>query len=321
MRCIRLTRYPNSYGPVACGQCIPCRITKRTRWRTRLLLENKYWSSRSLFVTLTYAPEYLPDSQHYPGGNLCRSDVQKFIKRLRRAFSRSGDDRKITYYAVGEYGEKSLRAHYHVLLFNVDLHDELLVRSCWKFGHLHFGESNKDTIAYTLGYTLKKMTSEKDFPDGRTPEFALMSQGIGIRYLEPIAARLIKRGLYPSRSHTAYQEFVQERYELRYFERGFKQWDGTFYADGVRCSFDSFVMSKLATLVDGMLGEFFTMNLTYDDLDIYFKNKPRWLVRINRLTSLAESANIAFVKGYEYEEVVKQAKKIHFQAISRHKTI
>lgn len=46
------------------------------------------------------------------------SDVQNFIKRLRINLKRDlGFDKKITYFAVGEYGGKTYRCHFHLLVY------------------------------------------------------------------------------------------------------------------------------------------------------------------------------------------------------------
>ena len=46
------------------------------------------------------------------------SDVQNFIKRLRINLKRDlGYDKKITYFAVGEYGGKTYRCHFHLLIY------------------------------------------------------------------------------------------------------------------------------------------------------------------------------------------------------------
>ena len=44
-------------------------------------------------------------------------DLQRFLKRLRKYFSKLFKDEKIRYYAIGEYGTSSYRPHWHILLF------------------------------------------------------------------------------------------------------------------------------------------------------------------------------------------------------------
>ena len=92
--------------PFGCGQCIPCRINRKRLWTHRLMLES-FSHSDATFVTLTYDPE------KYSGESLRPEDVTKFLKRLRRKL----EPKKLRYYLVGEYGDKTGRPHYHIALF------------------------------------------------------------------------------------------------------------------------------------------------------------------------------------------------------------
>jgi len=62
-----------------CGQCIGCRLERSRQWAIRCVHEASMHEN-NCFITLTYAPEYLP-----PDGGLIKSDFQKFIKRLRKS--------------------------------------------------------------------------------------------------------------------------------------------------------------------------------------------------------------------------------------------
>jgi len=61
-----------------CGQCIGCRLERSREWAIRMVHEASMHED-NCFITLTYAPEYLP-----PDGSLVKSDFQKFMKRLRK---------------------------------------------------------------------------------------------------------------------------------------------------------------------------------------------------------------------------------------------
>ena len=86
MQCTSLTKFPNSNTYTACGQCMPCRINRRKEWMTKLRLEQKYYGDNVAFMTLTYAPENLPQKEHFSGGSLDKKNVQDFIKRFRRNY-------------------------------------------------------------------------------------------------------------------------------------------------------------------------------------------------------------------------------------------
>jgi hypothetical protein len=201
MKCTSLTKFPNSNTYTACGQCMPCRINRRKEWMTKLLLEQKYYSDNVAFITLTYAPEYLPDGEYFKGGSLRKTDAQKFMKRFRHNYQYEYGETKIRYFMVGEYGSDTHRAHYHAILFGVDPHRaEKIVNKSWELGHTQCGPVKAGGIQYVCGYTLKKLTSEKDFPDGQEPEFSIKSTqpALGHVMIPAIAKKLLEKDIVPA---------------------------------------------------------------------------------------------------------------------------
>lgn len=179
-----------------CGQCLACRINRRRVWTARLVLES-YLHEKACFVTLTYRDEDLVYNENYIP-TLCKRDLQLFLKRLRKYFS----ERKIRYYGCGEYGTRSLRPHYHILLFGVAaeeldetflLYDgkspRSLLLALWTFGLVHVGECSRHSIQYVAGYVTKKYTKKGD---GLQKEFSLMSlkPGIGAGALDAIRSAI-----------------------------------------------------------------------------------------------------------------------------------
>lgn len=146
------------------------------------------------FLTLTYDEDNIPD-----GHTLVKRDLQLFFKRLRKA----RDGQRIRYYACGEYGERTWRPHYHVLLFGADFFDARmrkqsdsgeLVRydsnelwDLWPSGQHSIGGVTFESAAYCARYAMKKRTgpSADEYYGGRQPEFSLMSRrpGIGADWL------------------------------------------------------------------------------------------------------------------------------------------
>jgi len=171
-----------------CGQCLFCRINQRREWVARLLLEASCHSSNQ-FVTLTYEDSRLP-TQLIPGrptlksigvhpavalqpGTLSKTDLQRFFKRLRKMAP-------FRYYAVGEYGEKAGRPHYHALLFGSDFTTEELT-AAWTHGHVHQGEVTAASITYCVEYLIKYRSKKDEMLDlRREPEFGVMSRNPGI---------------------------------------------------------------------------------------------------------------------------------------------
>lgn len=170
----------NKLIDVPCGKCIPCLMNKRNDWSFRLEQEHKV-SKSAHFITLTYDEKHLRTDR-----KLCKRDLQLYLKRLRK----KDESTRIRYYAVGEYGEKTGRPHYHILLFNSD---EANIRSAWvdslgsSIGNVHIGRVTGASIAYVTKYcvqTIPKARQKKGAPyDGRP--FATMSRayGIGGNYL------------------------------------------------------------------------------------------------------------------------------------------
>lgn len=141
----------------------------------------------SCFLTLTYDDKHLPAD-----GNLELEELQKFFKRLRHPAG------PLRYFACGEYGESTLRPHYHVLLLNkrfydVQLHSETqsgklwrspALNEIWGRGHCLMGDLTIESCLYVTRYVTKKLMGDR--AKGRVPEFTTMSRrpGLGAEYYE-----------------------------------------------------------------------------------------------------------------------------------------
>lgn len=171
---------------VPCGKCAACITNKRNDWATRLRIEDRYAVS-SYFITLTYSDNNLkmvdiPNMNGeiiYTVASLVKDDVQLFMKRLRK-----GTKDKLKYYLVGEYGEKTFRPHYHMLLFGLNktgvrLQKYLLDK--WNKGQIDIGQVNPASIRYITNYMVTKTQFKNDFIE---PPFAHMSKGLGKAYIE-----------------------------------------------------------------------------------------------------------------------------------------
>lgn len=177
---------------VPCGNCVGCKVEKSRKWAVRCMHEASLHVHNS-FVTLTYNNENLPRR-----GTLVKRDLQLFFKRLRKAL-----DVKFRYFAVGEYGDKYGRPHYHVLFFGLDFPDKIFIRkrgdyqvyrsprleSIWEKGLCEIGIVSFASATYCARYVLKKCRKEDEEwyyqrLDPRSgelyrvePEFAVMSRG------------------------------------------------------------------------------------------------------------------------------------------------
>lgn len=137
----------------------------------------------SSFVTLTYDDEHLP-----PDNSLSPADLRLFIKRLRKWMG----TKRLRYYAVGEYGERKSRPHYHMIAFGLSCtpDNEKKVREIWGCGHVMLGTVSHASLSYCASYMVKGASHT----DKRHPTFARMSNrpGIGALAIPDIALSIRK---------------------------------------------------------------------------------------------------------------------------------
>lgn len=194
MKGIDLVKFPQGLE-VPCGQCMPCRIARREEWSLRLMHESLFWDS-CLFITLTYDQEHLPKN-----GSLVPNDLTKFFKRLRKRIG----DRKIKYFACGDYGGKFDRPHYHILLFGLDylsMDDRQIIKDCWTLcdwdmlGKSPFGDVTPQSIRYVCKYIEDKVIGKESIyaydKNDILPTYAVMSKGIGRSYAQENYEKIFK---------------------------------------------------------------------------------------------------------------------------------
>lgn len=189
MRCTRPVLERCKTGPIEiierpCGVCPACRASKAQEWTYRIYAESKL-HTKLAFVTLTYDDEYIKRLRLSPTGiySLDKKELQDFNKRLRKNISR-----RIRFYAVGEYGDRTRRPHYHGIYFGVSPADRPIIEACWKFGFVSVDSVTPASIAYVARYCVKKLKdSGIDYAfEQIEPEFALKSlkPGIGFNAIE-----------------------------------------------------------------------------------------------------------------------------------------
>lgn len=210
---------------VPCGKCIFCRSKRRNDWSFRLYQE--YTNSDSAyFITLTYGQEKLRYYRDEETGEIHPSvhkkDLQDFIKRLRYFQSKIEKSKQIRYYACGEYGEKTARPHYHLILFNLDLSLKEKILDIWNLGHVHIGICNVKTIAYTTKYVLKQTSKPKTFVQ---PTFSIMSKrpALGSSYLEKNSMYHKELKKYTVKNHDGNEQRLPRYYKDKIFSKGQKK--------------------------------------------------------------------------------------------------
>lgn len=181
-----------------CGSCHACRINYTSSWTLRCLYELSSWESAS-FITLTYNDANLPEN-----GTLVPEHLTKFWKDLRYNL---GADRRIKYYACGEYGDSYFRPHYHAIVFGVDdcnKNDRLAVADAWQrcddfmFDRRERGilPVCREDIAYVTGYVQKKLTGVKgaEVYGDKVRPFSRVSHGMGLDFALQNQERLCNNG-------------------------------------------------------------------------------------------------------------------------------
>lgn len=124
----------------------------------------------------------------------------------------------LRFFAVGEYGEKSWRPHYHIVVFGLktcargrtkkDLSGRVDPYNCceqckavgriWGMGDVELGMANPESMGYVSGYVLKGMFNDKSGQlRGRFPEFSRKSNrpGIGAGFMDVLADSLVEYGV------------------------------------------------------------------------------------------------------------------------------
>lgn len=217
MQCINPLSIPRPGGEgnkdrvvVPCGQCFACLTNRREEWAVRLLEEQKA-NNYSQFLTLTYDDKNLTYGEKYP--TLVLEDLQKFIKRLRKKS-------KFRYYAVGEYGTKTQRPHYHLITFSNNFISVDSIQDAWsividgkkeKIGNIYVGTVTIKSCMYVTKYHVNKGS----YPSGCARSFTTMSRrpGIGSVYLQT------KKAIWHSETseRNYYQYFDKKKRLPRYY--------------------------------------------------------------------------------------------------------
>jgi len=146
----------------------------------RIYHESQSWIENS-FITLTYRDDQIP--KH---GSLDYSHLVRFWKRLRKEIG------ELRYYAVGEYGDRTLRPHYHACIFgHAFIEDRIITKESphllwtspaleriWGHGQVTVGALNFQTARYTASYVTKKLRSKQRYVriDEETGELVAVTQ-------------------------------------------------------------------------------------------------------------------------------------------------
>lgn len=187
---------------VPCGKCASCLTNKRNEWTFRLNEQLKI-SQSAHFVTLTYEEGQEKLSYRKNTGEqwpeLDKREIQAFLKRLRYYNDQEGtyllisknvahespEPPKMKYYLVGEYGTKTLRPHYHAIIFDLPLEAEYVVSKAWQKGFTMTVPCTPATIHYVTKYVINRHENGGEL-EGLAKPFTLISSrpAIGHNYIQ-----------------------------------------------------------------------------------------------------------------------------------------
>lgn len=101
----------------------------------------------AFFLTLTYEDRYVPERLDY-------ADISKFVRRYRESTQDT-----VRYFCVGEYGTKTDRPHWHLIVFS-QMISRMPCRGSfkltqWPYGGVFVGDATAASMGYVARYALK----------------------------------------------------------------------------------------------------------------------------------------------------------------------
>lgn len=203
-----IDRWLTNYIEIPCGQCVGCRLDYSRQWATRCMLEAKQYEHNQ-YITLTYDEDHVTwkmganrdTGEIEPVTTLIPDHLTKFMKDLRRYYKHHFNHDNIRFYACGEYGSQTHRAHYHLIIFNLPINDKVFlkynktgeklytsetIQKIWKKGLISVGDVTWNSAAYVARYVMKKIKGNDSARTyellGIEPEFVRMSRKPGIAW-------------------------------------------------------------------------------------------------------------------------------------------
>ena len=205
-----------------CGQCRPCRITKKQSTSARLFLESLMYPDQAAFVTLTYSDEYVPAD-----GSIRKNDAVLFRRKLQRLLKKT--DHPVNMVTSAEYGDYG-RPHFHLAIYGIPLnlsyseadkeyrskYDQIckkrrhkpvdfpdyerLMLNAWDYkGYVNVGMIEMASASYITKYVVKSFMETKRVPEHCIPEYVTWSRKFapGRAAANYIADCMMSRKLYP----------------------------------------------------------------------------------------------------------------------------
>lgn len=212
-----LSKNNNAYKNVEffkCRKCATCKLFKRYDWLKRIDIEREKWKYL-FFITLTF------DNEHINKNKFISRELSYWIKNQKK---KGNLPQNLAYIAAAEFGEKTFRKHYHILLMcnefifydleafknsarNNIIYTSSFLNEIWDKGNINSVQivDSKACFKYILKYTTKlKNKGEK----------LIISRGFG----KPWNFQLKK--LTPENLPTSLSKAAKQK--IRYWEKKLK---------------------------------------------------------------------------------------------------
>lgn len=229
---------PNATGgvrrvAVPCGKCMSCLRDYQNAWSLRIQEEFIHYGY-GYFFTLTYNNDSVPTVADTDSGRLyqsvCKSHVQDWLKRFRtRLLRKNGRPKEIKYFITSEYGPRTLRPHYHGVLFGVDDIEFRLLLSEWNslYGYTTYrlvpahlcGGASRYVAKYCSKGFFKNPYEEQGIV---RPTFHLVSKGFGLSYVDRMKDYHLAQGDVLNKRLDRYYSLVGDRSRVFIGQFGYK---------------------------------------------------------------------------------------------------
>lgn len=281
---------------VPCGKCTNCKIQIAKEWALRCCLELPYWE-KAIFTTLTFRDSEMTDL------SIHKTEFSEFIHNIRNDLRK--EKKQIKVLGCGEYGDESMRKHYHAIIFGIGLGNEktTISKNCetylsensiieknWTKGNVFNGVVTYNSCRYVASYVFKKyyddLKEEVYINNGLENPFQHTSQGIGRQFFNEYKNTILDNGyiMFNGIKHTI------PRYFLELYEK----------EDKINNSFEN--TKKLKRL---------QIEHAEDKFNKWYKNYTEKLSKI--LVCNPDDFNVKTLKNVDSEFIVEYYKQIQQQ--------
>lgn len=196
---------------VACRRCRVCNDNQTNDWVGRCLAESRT-AVATHSVTLTYGRDKDGVDRHERTAVLTYSDVQLWLKRLRKA------GYPLRYLIAGEYGKLKGRAHWHAIIFWQDRVPPLKLYQrywddFWPHGHQVWKKPTPTHVKYCCKYIRKDQKDEQ----AQTKFVVSKVPHIGAHYFAQRALEHVKQGNPPLDRYYTFPEAKLKNGRLKKF--------------------------------------------------------------------------------------------------------